>query len=68
MIDKLVHADQILAGNAIADAIAGGGRAHQIADAQRELAKAGDELARGHYEQAIDHYGNAWKKAEDAIR
>ena len=58
MIDKLVHADRILA----EDAIAASGSPQKIAQAQDELAKAADEVTKGHFDASIDHYRNLWKK------
>ena len=67
VIDAVVHADRVLAQQALSDAIAASGDAHQIAEAQRELGKASGELARAHFDQAIEHYGHAWHKAEEAV-
>ena len=66
MIDTLVQADQILANDAIADAVAASGDPNKIAQAQDELSKAADELSKGHFDTAIDHY-NAWKHAQEAV-
>ena len=58
MIDKLVHADRILAETAIAASSS----VHDIVEAQKELARAADDLAAGRSGEAIEHYRNAWKK------
>jgi hypothetical protein len=68
MIDTLEHADRVLAELAVSDAVAAGGDAKKIADAQGELGKAADALAAGDFPQAIDHYKNAWQKARDAVK
>ena len=67
LIDTLVHADQILANVAIADATAAGGDAHKLADAQQELVKAAAELAKNHFHESIDHYKAAWRHAEESV-
>ena len=67
MIDKLDHADRILAEDAIADAVAASGDPSKIAQAQAELDKAATDLLAGHFDTAVDHYKNAWKKAQDAV-
>lgn len=67
MIDTLVHADRILAEDAIADAIAASGDPARIAEAQQELTRAAAELAVGDFDGAIEHYKSAWKKAQDAV-
>ena len=58
MIDKLVHADRILAEGAIA----GSSDAHKTAEAQEELVRAADDALHGRFGDAIEHYRNAWKK------
>ncbi|MFL6068708.1 MAG: hypothetical protein ACJ74N_13345 [Gaiellaceae bacterium] len=68
MIDSLVQADGILAGDALADALAGSGDAHKIAHARHELARAAAEAANGRFDDAIEHYRKAWKNAERAMR
>jgi hypothetical protein len=66
MIDDIVHVDQILAERAVSDAIAASGDPHKIAEAQKELDKAGEQLARGKFDDAIEHYKQAWHKAMEA--
>ena len=68
LIDMLVHADRVLAEVALADATAASGNPHDLARAQKELAKAAADLASGHFGDAIHHYGKAWTKAEKAMR
>jgi len=67
MIDKLVHADQILASDAITQAIVALGDHGKIAQAQIEMLKAAAELAHHNYDDAIEHYGKAWERAEQAM-
>lgn len=60
LIGRIVSADRLLAGVAIADAAAGG------ADVSKALAEraAGDaDVAGGNYESGIEHYRNAWSQA-----
>jgi len=68
VIDTIVHADAVLAQQAVNDAIAGHGDPRKIADAQNELAKAAKSLAKGDEDGAIGHYENAWQDALDATR
>jgi uncharacterized repeat protein (TIGR01451 family) len=67
MIDALVHADRILAEDALADAVAATGDPKRIAEAQRELVRAAAELAVGDFDGAIENYKGCWKKAQDAV-
>lgn len=67
MIDKLVHADRILAEEALADAIAAPGDPHKIAQAQNELTKAADALANADFDGAIEHYKKSWKKSQESL-
>ena len=67
LIDTLVHADQVLANVAIADATVAGGDPKKLAQAADELSKAADQLANGQFHEAIDHYKNAWTKAEQSV-
>jgi hypothetical protein len=66
MIDKLEHADRILAEDALADAISASGSPMKIAAAQDALAKAADAIAKGRFGDAVEHYKNAWKKSQEA--
>jgi hypothetical protein len=66
LIDQIVQVDQGLAGVELNEAIAGGGNAGKIADAQDEMAKAAVALTNGNFDGAIDHFKKAWSKAEQA--
>jgi len=68
VIDTVVHADAVLAQQAVNDAIASHGDARKIAGAQNELTKAAKSLAKGDEDGAIGHYENAWEDALDATR
>jgi hypothetical protein len=66
LIDQIVQVDQGLAGVELNEAIAGGGNAGKIADAQDEMANAAGDLTKGDFDGAIDHFKKAWSKAEQA--
>ena len=68
VIDTVVHADAVLAQQAVNDAIAAHGDPRKIADAQNELAKAAKAVSKGDDDGAIAHYENAWEDALDATR
>jgi hypothetical protein len=67
-IVELLAVNEALARGAIADATAAGGDPKKLAEAEKELAKAADALARGKRHDAVAHYGNAWKKAQEALK
>jgi hypothetical protein len=52
---------------AIVEAYAVGGTPKRISEAERNLTRGATELAAGRFDKAIDRYGDAWKKAQDAI-
>ena len=68
VIGDLVSADEVLAGLAIERAIAEGGRAREIASAEKEMVRAEREIGREHYDKAIEHYKKAWDHAQKAMR
>ncbi|HJQ73752.1 MAG TPA: PKD domain-containing protein [Gaiellaceae bacterium] len=67
IVDDLMNADALLAQTEIADAVAAGGNAMKISEANAELAKAATERSKGHYDPAVDHYKHAWEHARDAF-
>ena len=67
-IGALVTIDRRIAQVAIDDATAAGGNAKRLAEAARELAKAGDDLARGRQAEAIEHFASAWAKAVESLK
>ena len=68
VLDALVAADRALARAAIDEAIAAGGDAKLLADAEREMVKASEAIGMGRYAQAIRHYERAWSKAQRATK
>jgi hypothetical protein len=68
VLDALVAADQALARTAIDEAIAAGGDAQKLADADREMEKALEEIGKGRFGRAIKHYEHAWNKAQKAVK
>ena len=64
-INGCVKADRLLAEIAITEATPNG-RASDIDEARRELARGDSEAAAGKFEQAIERYSHAWKKAIEA--
>jgi predicted extracellular nuclease len=67
-ISELVRIDRALAQVAIADAIAAGGDARDIAKAQQSLADGDAQAARPDPDKAIQEYKKAWESAIKAIR
>ena len=63
-IDTLVTIDRALAQIAIDEAVAEGGNARQVAEANKEMARAADRLAKGKPAEAIEHYKHAWQKLQ----
>jgi Tol biopolymer transport system component len=66
-INGCVKADRLLAEIAITEA-APSGRASDIEEARRELARGDSEAADGKFAQAIERYSHAWKKAMEAAQ
>jgi hypothetical protein len=66
LMDPLAVAGRLLADGAIADAIARGGSASKIAQAQSALAAGDDRRAAGRYKNALNRYENAYSKASGA--
>ncbi len=71
VIDKLVTADELLAGTALEEAKTYEGSDKKvdkvIEKAEKELGKAEKELGKGKPDKAIDHYKKAWQHAQKAI-
>jgi hypothetical protein len=68
VLDALVAADQALARTAIDEAIAAGGDAEKLADAEREMEKASEEIGKGRFGRGIKHYEHAWNKAQKSLK
>jgi hypothetical protein len=66
-INRMVKADRLLAEIAINEARAARGHPEEIADAQRELARGDSAVAAAKFERGVEHYGEAWKKALQAM-
>jgi subtilisin family serine protease len=66
LLDPLAEAGRLLAAAAIADAIARGGRAQKIAQAQRDLAAGDGRRAAGRFKDAVSRYKDAYTKAKGA--
>ncbi len=62
-----MNADRQLAQVAINAAIAGGGNAGRIADAQAEMAEAAADVVAGLFNEAVNHYKTAWDQATKAL-
>lgn len=67
-IGALVAIDRGLAHTAILDAVAAGGRADDINQAYRHLAKGDEWAAAPDPDKAIDEYKKAWTNAMRAVR
>lgn len=67
-IDQLLTADQTLVELALDLAIANGGKADKISEAQKELANALSEIASGDYDEAAANFREAWQNASKAIK
>lgn len=64
--DTLAEAGRLLAEQAIADAIARGGNAGKIAEAQSALAAGDARRAAGRFKDALGRYKDAYAKAQGA--
>jgi YVTN family beta-propeller protein len=63
----LVEVDRALAQFQLDAAIAGGGVAKYIAQAQKELTDGNADVATGSYEKGIEHFKKAWQAARKAL-
>jgi hypothetical protein len=72
VINELMKADELLARNAIDDAKALGSTdprvVHEIAEADKEVAKAVKGVGEKHYNKTVQHFCKAWKHAQNAIK
>ena len=67
-IDNIVKMDQTLAVNAVVDAVAKRGDPNHLQQARKDMEKAQQLLKVKKMDQAIIFFGNAWAKAEEALR
>ncbi len=65
-ISTITHTDQVIAEQAIDDAISSHGSASAISSAQSYMNQAATSLNAGHWTDAIDAWGNAWQRADNA--
>lgn len=65
--NDMMRADSTLAAVALQEAIAGGGKAGDIAKGQAELVKAENKRGLGDYNLAIDYYRKAWQWGRKAL-
>jgi hypothetical protein len=67
-IHNIVKMDQILAVNAVVDAVAKRGAPNHLQQARKDMERAHQELKTERMDQAIIFFGKAWAKAEEALR
>lgn len=67
LMDQLTEAARVLAVQAIDDAIAQGGDAGDISDAQQSLADGDSQRTNGEFKDAVSKYKDALSKAESAL-